>query len=66
MGGDIQASGLLIPNNTRAWIMEIKASNLSMAILVLALHKLIGRAKLKHILQNSVGNDLTGLNVIAF
>lgn len=66
MEGDIQASGSHIPNNTRAWIMEIKASNLSMAILMLALHKLIGSAKLEHILQNSVGNDLTGLNVIAF
>ena len=45
--------------------MEIKTSNESMVTLMLALHKLIGSAKLEHILQNSMGNTLTGLNVIA-
>lgn len=45
--GGIQDSGSVrwthIPNNTRAWIMEIKPSNLSMAILMLALH--LGKKK---------------------
>ena len=45
--------------------MEIKTSSESMATLMLALHKLIGSTKLEHILQNSMGNTLTGLNVIA-
>lgn len=45
--------------------MEIKASSESMATLMLALHKLIGGAKLEYILLNSMGSSLTGLNVIA-
>lgn len=45
--------------------MEIKTSSESMVTFMLALHKQIGSAKLEHILQNSMGNTLTGLNVIA-
>lgn len=51
-----------ISNNPRAWLMEIKALYLSLAIFMLALYC----GEKEHILQNSMGSALTGLNMIVF